>query len=67
MTMSETTKLPGSIAAALTAERDGLRLRYLFFWGHRPPRGGGAGAGCLSQRREVVFTADGHLFRSAER
>ncbi|MEV4249538.1 NADAR family protein [Streptosporangium canum] len=66
MTMSETKKLPGSIAEALTAERDGLRLRYLFFWGHQPSRGGGVGAGCLSQWWEVAFTADGHLFRSAE-
>nr|WP_031168005.1 NADAR family protein [Streptosporangium roseum] len=66
MTMSETMRLPHSVEEAITAEQAGRRLRYLFFWGHRPPRGGGVGAGCLSQWWEVAFTVDGHLFRSAE-
>ncbi|SFJ57903.1 hypothetical protein SAMN05216275_11052 [Streptosporangium canum] len=66
MTMSETMRLPRSVEEAITAEQAGRRLRYLFFWGHQPSRGGGVGAGCLSQWWEVAFTADGHLFRSAE-
>ncbi|MEV7009512.1 NADAR family protein [Streptosporangium sp. NPDC051022] len=57
---------PRSVAEAVAAERNGERLRFLFFWGHRPPRDGGVGAGCLSQWWETAFTAEGHLFRSAE-
>ncbi|GAA0846064.1 NADAR family protein [Streptosporangium amethystogenes subsp. fukuiense] len=64
--MSDLSRLPRSVAEAVTAEQDGERLRYLFFWGHRPPRDGGVGAGCLSQWWEVAFTTEGHLFRSAE-
>ncbi|WP_326637570.1 hypothetical protein OG884_27405 [Streptosporangium sp. NBC_01755] len=63
--MSDLTRLPRSVADAVAAERNGERLRYLFFWGHRPARGGGVGAGCLSQWWEVTFTAEGHVFRSA--
>ncbi|MET8337776.1 NADAR family protein [Streptosporangium canum] len=64
--MSEIMSLPRSVEETITAEQAGRRLRYLFFWGHQPSRGGGVGAGCLSQWWEVAFTADGHLFRSAE-
>ncbi|MDP9861486.1 MULTISPECIES: NADAR family protein [Streptosporangium] len=64
--MSDLSMLPRSVAEAVTAERDGRRLRHLFFWGHRPPRAGGVGAGCLSQWWEAAFTVDGHVFRSAE-
>lgn len=66
MTVFDLSKLPRSVTEAVTAERDGRPLRYLFFWGHQPPRDGGVGAGCLSQWWEVTFTADGHVFRSAE-
>ncbi|MER7205734.1 NADAR family protein [Streptosporangium sp. NPDC000239] len=72
MTVPDLTGLPRSIAEAVAAERDGGRLRYLFFWGHRPPRGGGAGAGCLSQWWRAPFPAENafgggeHLFPSAE-
>ncbi|MEU8384271.1 NADAR family protein [Streptosporangium sp. NPDC048865] len=64
--MSDLIRAPRSVAEAVAAERDGERLRYLFFWGHRPPRDGGVGAGCLSQWWEVTFTTEGHAFRSAE-
>ncbi|MFD0890050.1 NADAR family protein [Streptosporangium algeriense] len=70
--MSGLSRLPRSVAEAVAAERDGERLRHLFFWGHRPPRGGGVGAGCLSQWWQAPFTAgnafgDGeHVFRTAE-
>ncbi|WP_435877683.1 NADAR family protein [Streptosporangium saharense] len=65
-------RLPRSVAEAVAAEHDGVRLRYLFFWGHRPPRGGGVGAGCLSQWWEAPFPAENdfgggeHVFLSAE-
>ncbi|GLX94090.1 NADAR family protein [Herbidospora sp. NBRC 101105] len=58
--------LPRSVEEAVHAEASGQALRYLFFWGHRPPRDGGVGAGCLSQWWEADFTEDGHVFRSAE-
>ncbi|GAA0434079.1 hypothetical protein Acor_08410 [Acrocarpospora corrugata] len=41
-------------------------MRYLWFWGHRPTRGGGVGAGCLSQWWPAECTEDGHVFRTAE-
>ncbi|WP_283136908.1 NADAR family protein [Rhizohabitans arisaemae] len=64
--MTEPTNTPRSVEQAIAAERCGLRLRYLYFWGHRPPHGGGVGKGCLSQWWEGEFSADGHVFRSAE-
>ncbi|MGK5685139.1 NADAR family protein [Actinoplanes sp. URMC 104] len=42
------------------------RVKYLFFWGHRPERDGSAGAGCLSQWWPCRFTVDGREFPSAE-
>lgn len=50
--------------AALTAS--GVRPRYLMFWGHRPPRDGGVGSGCLSQWWPSAFTVDGVEYASAE-
>ncbi len=44
----------------------GSQPRYLFFWGHRPPPGGGVGPGCLSQWWPVPFTVDGATYPSAE-
>jgi ribA/ribD-fused uncharacterized protein len=44
----------------------GGQPRYLFFWGHRPPSGGGVGPGCLSQWWPVSFTVDGRAYPSAE-
>jgi ribA/ribD-fused uncharacterized protein len=44
----------------------GSRPRYLWFWGHRPPSGGGAGPGCLSQWWPVSFTVAGVAYPSAE-
>ncbi|MGP3986632.1 NADAR family protein [Streptomyces sp. 3N207] len=46
--------------------RRGHRVKYLFFWGHRPPRGGGVGPGCLSQWWPARFTVDGVEYASAE-
>ncbi|MEU8205175.1 NADAR family protein [Streptosporangium sp. NPDC049046] len=36
------------------------------FWGHRPPRSGGVGAGCLSQWWPADFVVDGVVYRTAE-
>jgi ribA/ribD-fused uncharacterized protein len=44
----------------------GARPEYLMFWGHRPPRGGGVGRGCLSQWWPADFNVDGFMYRSAE-
>ncbi|MFC0038837.1 NADAR family protein [Actinomadura rayongensis] len=50
----------------LRAEERGERLEFLFFWGHRPPRDGGVGAGCLSQWWPAAFTVDGTVYPTAE-
>jgi ribA/ribD-fused uncharacterized protein len=44
----------------------GGRPKYLMFWGHRPPAGGGAGKGCLSQWWPAPFTIDGVVYPTAE-
>lgn len=58
--------LPLSVDEAVAAERSGRRLRYLYFWGHRPTRDGRVGPGCLSQWWPASFTEAGHTFASAE-
>ncbi|MEU4575776.1 NADAR family protein [Nonomuraea sp. NPDC023979] len=55
-----------TVEDAAAAERAGRRLRYLFFWGHRPNRDGSVGAGCLSQWWPAAFAADGHVFATVE-
>ncbi|MFI6814871.1 NADAR family protein [Nonomuraea sp. NPDC050328] len=59
-------QLPRTVEEAIAAERAGRRLRYLYFWGHRPSRDGTVAAGCLSQWWPVEFQEDGHVFASAE-
>jgi ribA/ribD-fused uncharacterized protein len=44
----------------------GGRPKYLMFWGHRPPAGGGAGKGCLSQWWPAPFIVDGVVYPTAE-
>jgi NADAR domain len=44
----------------------GDRMKFLFFWGHRPEPGGRIGAGCLSQWWPSPFTVDGVEFATAE-
>ncbi|NUW42205.1 NADAR family protein [Nonomuraea rhodomycinica] len=58
--------LPRTLDEAVAAEQAGRALRYLYFWGHRPARDGGAGPGCLSQWWPVTFTSGGRAFASAE-
>mgnify|MGYP002621576836 FL=1 len=54
------------VAGLIDAVRRGERIRYLMFWGHQPPRGGGVGRGCLSQWWPAEFTVDGVRYRTAE-
>jgi ribA/ribD-fused uncharacterized protein len=56
----------GSVADLIAAQAKGDRIKFLFFWGHRPERDGGLGAGCLSQWWAAPFTADGVEFATAE-
>jgi ribA/ribD-fused uncharacterized protein len=44
----------------------GEHVKYLFFWGHRAPPGGGTGKGCLSQWWPAEFTVDAVTYQSAE-
>ncbi|ATY14517.1 DUF1768 domain-containing protein [Amycolatopsis sp. AA4] len=44
----------------------GQRVKFLFFWGHRPERDGSVGRGCLSQWWPAAFTVDGRTFATAE-
>jgi len=50
--------------AALTAA--GARPKWLMFWGHRPQRDGGIGAGALSQWWPSAFTVQGVRYATAE-
>jgi hypothetical protein len=45
---------------------EGGQPKYLLFWGHQPPVGGGTGKGCLSQWWPVSVTVDGVTYPSAE-
>jgi ribA/ribD-fused uncharacterized protein len=47
-------------------EQAGTMPELLLFWGHRPPRGGGTGPGCLSQWYPAPFTVDGVRYATAE-
>lgn len=44
----------------------GAAPKWLLFWGHRPPAGGGVGKGCLSQWWPCAFVVDGVEYTSAE-
>jgi ribA/ribD-fused uncharacterized protein len=47
-------------------ESAGRPFEILPFWGHRPPRTGGVGIGCLSQWYPASFTVDGVAYATAE-
>ena len=42
------------------------RLKYIFFWGHRPRKDGQVSQSCFSQWWEEAFTVDGVTYKSAE-
>lgn len=56
-------------ACHLEALRDrynaGEPLKFVHFWGHRPPRGG-VGASCFSQWYEAPFELDGERYPTAD-
>ncbi|MFI7598919.1 NADAR family protein [Actinoplanes sp. NPDC049681] len=58
--------MPRTVDDLLAAHRSGKRIKYVFFWGHRPQRDGGIGTGCLSQWWPSAFTVDGVRFATAE-
>ncbi|MFD7707623.1 NADAR family protein [Streptomyces sp. NPDC059785] len=47
-------------------ENPGERIKYLYFWGHRPRPDGRIGASCLSQWWPSPFTVDGVTYATAE-
>lgn len=57
---------PRSVAELADTVRRGHRVKYLYFWGHRPQRDGSVGAGCLSQWWPAAFTVDGRTYATAE-
>jgi ribA/ribD-fused uncharacterized protein len=44
----------------------GKRFKYLYFWGHRPPKDGGVSSSCFSQWYATPFVAEGTHYPSAE-
>ena len=55
-----------SVAQLCELSDAGVQPQYLFFWGHRPPAGGGVGKGCLSQWWPAPFTVNGVRYPTAE-
>ena len=44
----------------------GGQAKYLYFWGHRPPRDGDVSKACFSQWFEAAFEIDGVCYPTAE-
>jgi ribA/ribD-fused uncharacterized protein len=57
---------PPDVEDLVHRQRAGERLEFLLFWGHRPARDNGVGAGCLSQWWPAPFTVDGVEYPTAE-
>ncbi|MFL6075101.1 MAG: NADAR family protein [Mycobacteriales bacterium] len=57
---------PSNVEELLAALDAGVRVKYLFFWGHRPEPDGSMGKGCLSQWWPVTFTEGDDSYASAE-
>ncbi|MFF4504135.1 NADAR family protein [Streptomyces sp. NPDC001401] len=52
--------------ALVKAVREGAKVKYLHFWGHRARADGRVGSSCLSQWWPSPFTVDGVRYSSAE-
>lgn len=50
----------------VTAIQNGLRPKYLFFWGHTPKKSGQVEKECLSQWYPAEFVVDGVRYSTAE-
>lgn len=57
---------PRSVAELTERAAGGERFKYVWFWGHRAPRGGGVGPGCFSQWWPSEFVVDGVRYATAE-
>lgn len=64
--MERTTGKIDSREALVRAVRAGARVKYLYFWGHRPRPDGRVGPSCLSQWWPSPFSADGVTYATAE-
>lgn len=64
--MEKITGAVGSQEALIRAVREGARIKYLHFWGHRPRPDGRIGASCLSQWWPAPFTVGGVAYATAE-
>ncbi|AJC55683.1 NADAR family protein [Streptomyces sp. 769] len=65
-TAARTADGPRSVTELIALTATGQRVKYVHFWGHRPPRGGGIGASCFSQWWPSPFTVDGVRYATAE-
>lgn len=54
------------VATLLDRMNRGARPKFLFFWGHRPPKDGRITASCFSQWFEAPFVTNGTRYRTAE-
>ncbi|MFI6374518.1 NADAR family protein [Streptomyces sp. NPDC050546] len=62
-------KITGAVVsreALIRASREGARVKYLHFWGHRPLSDGRIGPSCLSQWWPAPFTVAGVEYATAE-
>ncbi|QKV92278.1 NADAR family protein [Streptomyces sp. NA02950] len=57
---------PRSVEELVALTARGERMKYVWFWGHRPRRDGGVGPGCFSQWWPSPFTVDGVTYATAE-
>ncbi|GIF05216.1 NADAR family protein [Actinoplanes siamensis] len=57
---------PRTVAELIALTASGQPVKYVWFWGHTPSRGGGVSASCLSQWSPESFTVDGIRFATAE-
>jgi ribA/ribD-fused uncharacterized protein len=57
---------PTTTADLTRVIEQGGRVKFLFFWGHRPQPDGSPGAACLSQWWPAAFTVDAVRFATAE-
>ncbi|MEU1052572.1 NADAR family protein [Streptomyces sp. NPDC005876] len=64
--MGQITGAIGGREALIDAVRAGTRVKYLYFWGHRPRPDGRVGPSCLSQWWPSPFTVDGVEYATAE-
>jgi ribA/ribD-fused uncharacterized protein len=61
-----TTPAPRNVDDLCALANRGGRVKYLFFWSHRPRRDGTVGPECLSQWWPAAFVVDGVRYASAE-